>query len=205
MPRHAQLSTEFDATRERILHEATRIVGRVGLNGLSMRALGEGVGLTPGALYRYFPSKQDLLWSMWQSALADLRTGFAACAKTEDPLSAIRCMLAAYTSFALHDLDRFRALFLENDQGGLNLLDRDPDALAPYQGLRAAVEHARSCGAVRPGDVDRLTQILWAAAHGALTLVVTVPEIDFGDHKAFVSDTIDTVLKGLGPAEDRHD
>ena len=204
MPRHAQPSREFDATRLRILHEATRIVGRVGLNGLSMRALGEGVGLTPGALYRYFPSKQDLLWSMWESALADLKHGFAACTEEKDPVRAIRCMLGAYASFALHDLDRFRALFLENDQGGLNLLDRDPEALAPYLALREAIGLAKSSSTLFSGDVDRLTQILWAATHGALTLLVTVREIDFGDREAFVSETIEAVLRGLIPAGGRH-
>ncbi len=44
MPRPSQTTAEFDVTKARILREATQIVGRVGLAGLSMRVLGDGVG-----------------------------------------------------------------------------------------------------------------------------------------------------------------
>ncbi len=134
---------------------------------------------------------------MWEEALAELQKSFGACAANEDGLQAVRCMLKAYATFALLDMERFRTLFLENDQGELDILDRDPDALRPYLDLKHAVERAIALGELHSRSPERLTQILWAAVHGSLTLLVTVPQVDFGDRSSFVSDTIDAVVSGL--------
>jgi len=48
------------ATRDEILVAAWSIVRAGGLSALSMRDLGTRVGMTAGALYRYFPSKMDI-------------------------------------------------------------------------------------------------------------------------------------------------
>lgn len=204
MPRHRLTEAEIADFRTRILREATAIVGRVGTSGLSMRALGKAVGLTPGALYRYFSSRQELLWAMWEHAVIELRVVFAELSSESDPLEAVRGMLRAYSAFALADTDRFRALFLENDQGTHDLLVRDPNALAPYDALRNAVAVASRRGLLRAGDADRLSQILWASVHGALTLAITIREVHFGDVDALVNEAMEAVLRGLKPEEALH-
>ncbi|MGK8642943.1 TetR/AcrR family transcriptional regulator [Brucella anthropi] len=55
MPRQPLTDDEINHTRRRILREAAMIVGKGGIAGLSMRTLAQRLGLTPGALYRYFP------------------------------------------------------------------------------------------------------------------------------------------------------
>lgn len=202
MPRLALSEAETQKKRNAVVREATLIVGRLGLNGLSMRALGDAVGLTPGALYRYFPSKQDVLWAMWAVAIGDLRAAFAGVRNDGDPLSSIRSMMAAYVRFALADRDRFRALFLENDQGSIDLLTCDPDALAPYQALRAEVADAMARGLLRPGAPEQATNMLWSGVHGVLTLAVTVREIDFGDIETLAGETLETLLRGLRVEKD---
>lgn len=49
------------ATRERILEAALLAIGRVGLRRMTMSDVSQVAGLSRGTVYRYFPSKDDLL------------------------------------------------------------------------------------------------------------------------------------------------
>jgi len=49
------------ATRDRILEGALLAMGRVGMRRLTMSDVSERAGLSRGTVYRYFPSKEDLL------------------------------------------------------------------------------------------------------------------------------------------------
>jgi len=49
------------ATRDRILEAALLSMGRVGLRRMTMSDISERAGLSRGTVYRYFPSKEDLL------------------------------------------------------------------------------------------------------------------------------------------------
>ena len=48
-------------TRDRILEGALEALGRVGFRHLTMAEVSERAGLSRGTVYRYFPSKDDLL------------------------------------------------------------------------------------------------------------------------------------------------
>jgi AcrR family transcriptional regulator len=48
-------------TRDRILEGALQAMGRVGLRRLTMADVAEAAHLSRGTVYRYFPSKEDLL------------------------------------------------------------------------------------------------------------------------------------------------
>ncbi|HEX3333517.1 MAG TPA: TetR/AcrR family transcriptional regulator [Acidimicrobiales bacterium] len=51
----------FTPTEERILTAALGLVGRRGVRRLGMREISEAAGVSRGTLYRYFPSKDDVL------------------------------------------------------------------------------------------------------------------------------------------------
>jgi AcrR family transcriptional regulator len=55
------MSDLVPATRERILEGALQAMGRVGLRRFTMNDVSERAGLSRGTVYRYFPTKDDLL------------------------------------------------------------------------------------------------------------------------------------------------
>jgi TetR/AcrR family transcriptional regulator, tetracycline repressor protein len=79
--------------RDDVLHAALELLDEVGLDDLTVRRLAERLGVTPGAMYRHFASKQALLDAMvealagpppgdrsdpppgWEPALRALATG----------------------------------------------------------------------------------------------------------------------------------
>lgn len=198
MPRQPMTDEEFAAFRLRILANAASIVGTGGLAALSMRALAKSLGVTQGLIYRYFSSKQDLLWAFWQDALVDLRSKFAQIdEKAGTPIEAIAGMLRCFATFGLADQARFRMLFLDYDPSGLDILARDALALQPYLILLKNVERAIAAGTVKPGNAEMITQVLWASVHGVVTLVTTIDKVDFGNVGELVDMAIATALRGV--------
>lgn len=57
----APASSRVPLSRERIIDAALEFIDENGLPGLTMRRLGERLGVEAMALYRYLPSKEDLL------------------------------------------------------------------------------------------------------------------------------------------------
>jgi AcrR family transcriptional regulator len=72
-----------------------------GLPALTMRALGEKMGLDPTAAYRHFPKKEDLIDAMLNSILGDALTRLSENAKSprEDMYATV---MAVRTEFEAH-------------------------------------------------------------------------------------------------------
>lgn len=87
-----------DATRDRLLTEATHLVRRRGFSGTSVSALLHAAGVKKGALYHHFPAKDDLGLAILERD----RQGFMAF---------LDATLSAPTP--LEGLDRFFAAALE--------------------------------------------------------------------------------------------
>lgn len=198
MPRPALTEDEIRSFRKTIITAAAKIVGRDGLGQLSMRGLADSLGMTAGALYRYYPSKQDLILDFCRDAITELRNRFDEINRTvDDPLSAIRSMLEAYARFGLEDSDRFRMLFLENDQGLTSPLMEDEATLLPYRQLAEQVAKAAASGLIASADCERTTQIIWGGVHGLVTLSSTLNDFDFGNVDQLVGEMIELFISGL--------
>ncbi|MGR6317144.1 TetR/AcrR family transcriptional regulator [Micromonospora soli] len=84
MPR---VSDEHLAARRRqILEAARRCFLREGFHNTSMQDVIAEAGLSVGAVYRYFPSKNDLITSIAQSVIGGADDVFAGLARHEPPL-----------------------------------------------------------------------------------------------------------------------
>jgi AcrR family transcriptional regulator len=62
-PRTARERARVELTRE-IKEEARRQLATVGADGLSLRAVARALGMVSSALYRYYPSRDDLLTAL---------------------------------------------------------------------------------------------------------------------------------------------
>jgi AcrR family transcriptional regulator len=102
--------------REQVLDEiraaAHRELRAAGAAGLSLRAVAREVGLAPSALYRYFPSRDDLLTDLVVAAFTDHADAVeAAAGQHPDPLDALRAALLAYRAWAVAEPERFGLLY----------------------------------------------------------------------------------------------
>ncbi|KAB8164311.1 TetR family transcriptional regulator [Streptomyces sp. 3MP-14] len=82
----ARVSQEYlAARRQQILDGAARCFARDGFHGTSMQDVLRETGLSAGAVYRYFPSKEAMIGALAEDVLGAVREGFQAPAESEHP------------------------------------------------------------------------------------------------------------------------
>lgn len=197
MPRSPLTETQVDAGRARIVAAALAIVGSAGFEALSMRSLADAVQLTPGALYRYFANKDEVVEAVFGVG-ADLDDRLLAIARSRmSDVNAVRQGLEAYADFAFEDEARFRTLYLKHyGQGGRDFHargSRRPGTEAIKQRIRAAI----AAGVFRKIDPDLALQVLWGAVHGVVALVLTAEGFPFAARAELVDAAIDNAMRGM--------
>jgi len=72
MPQRAPRPPRVPLTRERVLHAAVELADDEGLEALSMRKLGERLGVEAMSLYNHITNKDDVLQGMVELVLAEI-------------------------------------------------------------------------------------------------------------------------------------
>jgi AcrR family transcriptional regulator len=140
-----------------IVDTARAIVDAEGLGALTMRRIGERLGIRAPSLYKHFPDKQALEAAIISAAFEEQAEEFEhAVAGSDDPLAALA---AAYRRFALAHPHLYR---LMTDQ------ELRRDLLVPGVEERAGLSVYRAAGE----DANR-ARAAWAFAHGMALLEIT--------------------------------
>ena len=84
------------ARRENILDAAERCFSRSGFHATSMQDICRGAGVSPGALYIYFRSKEDLIAGIAERNRQDFQSRFAQLAEAADFFAALEAIGNAY-------------------------------------------------------------------------------------------------------------
>ena len=112
------------AEREKtILGAAQSIVGEKGMGAVQIAAVAQRADIAAGTIYRYFPSKNDLVGEVIAAAACrELIAMHAAGDTAPGPLSAVAACVATFAARALHDRRLAWAIMAEP-------IDPDIDAL----------------------------------------------------------------------------
>ena len=78
MPRH-----RFADTRDRIEHASVRLFVEKGVAETTVKDIARAVGLSEGALYRHFESKDDLVWKAFERHYVDFAATLQRLAENE--------------------------------------------------------------------------------------------------------------------------
>jgi AcrR family transcriptional regulator len=198
------------ALRTRILDAARTLLQEGGADAFTLRTLGGLLDYAPSALYRHFPSKGALLQALVDADYAAFSAANAPAAEP-DPVERIRQGARSYVEFGLTHPDQYRLLFVSPPRGpGAPLSELpsvpvgDPET-DRYATLRQAVEEAIATGRFRPdaGDAELITQALWAAVHGVVSLHLireSQPWLDWRPAVETAACLVESVLRGLAPS-----
>lgn len=147
--RHRRKQAMSDTRRELVLAAARAAFFELGLEGASLREIAKRAGYTPGALYSYFKSKEDVYAALLGESLERLNQGVAqALDKAGDAPDRLRASATAFFEFYRdnpRDLDLGFYLFQGMQPRGLtpalnrHLNTRLRDALTPMQSALASM------------------------------------------------------------------
>jgi AcrR family transcriptional regulator len=190
---------EKQELRQAILDAARQLFLANGYEGLSLRQVAEQIGYTPTTIYLYFADKDDLLFAVvdqaYEQFTADLQRAYDS---TADPRERLRALAEAYIAFGRRNPEAYQVMFMQR-----------PDFLLKWKAgtrrprstslliLKHAVQQAQEAGVVRPGNIDALSDVFWAAVHGAVSLAIAMPQL-FGNsgHAESFAVIVDAALRG---------
>jgi AcrR family transcriptional regulator len=167
---------EKSETRDKILDAARELFVSEGYEGVSMRRVAEKIEYSPTAIYLHFADKNELFRELCHQDYARLAEVFQSSVMSTDPIERLREIARIYANFGVGNPNHYKFLFMTPHPGHeLDEEDREmqgnPEKDA-YAFLRWAVQQALDAGCFRPElrDVEAISQTLWAAVHGVISL-----------------------------------
>jgi len=108
--------------RRVLIDAALQLVGEGGAEAVSVREAARRAGVSPGAPFRHFPSRDALMQAVAEEAQRRFRAEIAAAlaAAPGDPLGRFRCLGLAYLRWAMRNPTHFEIIssrrFFDHDQ-----------------------------------------------------------------------------------------
>ena len=156
MPRH-----RFPDTRQRIEEAATKLFVARGITETSVRDITREVGISEGALYRHFESKDDLVWQTFEQGYTSFARDLASLAAGEHGArNKIAAMIRGFCR--AHDDNPTLFNFLVFVQHG-QLSKLDEDAPTPVTVMRTVIVRAIQDGEIPAQDPDLATALVLGA------------------------------------------
>jgi len=161
------------ATREKLLAVALELMeGPDGVDGVTMRAIAAGAGVSTMATYKHFQSRDALLRAATAAEYPRIAGYFArANARTEVP--GMRGMLG-YLNYALDHPQIFRYMFSSPRADAFAFPHDLKESKSPtFNILLKVVSELMERRVLRPDDVAETALSIWAHAHGLITLYLS--------------------------------
>ncbi|MCB9696654.1 MAG: TetR/AcrR family transcriptional regulator [Alphaproteobacteria bacterium] len=164
-----------EQTAEEIVDSAERLVLEQDPATVTVASIAKGLGMTAGALYRYFPSREAILARVEARCLGSLADALGRVPSSADPLAELDARCGAFVAWAATEPGRYRLLarMLATPEplvDGEALEHVVPEALRMIRPLHDALDRAAREGALGPGDAAQRALVVWASLHGALQL-----------------------------------
>jgi len=192
--------------REKILDAARELFITDGYEGVSMRKVAEKIEYSPTAIYLYFADKEKLFHQLVYEDFARLAEVFQQLTQTSDPLERLQQIGRVYARFGRQYPNHYKLMFMTpHPPQDLDERDREikgnPERDA-YAFLRQTMEEAIARGYLRPelSDADLVSQTLWAAIHGAISLEIAKCNdawVDWRPMETRIETMLDVTLRGI--------
>jgi AcrR family transcriptional regulator len=186
--------------RAEILRAAERIFIAQGYEGATIRKIADEVGVSSTALYMHFQDKDQILLEICDRAMSELLAiNLRISTRSGDPVDRVRDMLAAYMRFALENPNAYRLMFCA---ASMTNSPRRRDATLRlgdhcFEKFSGVVGEIAAQGRLRTGDIRAVTQALWAACHGLISLRIAKPDFDWSPIETGMDVMLDGLLFGL--------
>ena len=150
------------STKEQLVVAATSLLDKGGPGAVTLRAVGDAIGVSQTAPYRHFKDKRDLMEAVARESFRQVGEILEeAMRSAKSPMQALTLAVREYFVLARRYPLRHRLLFEVSEHGGLESEARR--AFDTVTGLIAAAQHA---GEVQDGDPAQLSALICSTIHG---------------------------------------
>jgi AcrR family transcriptional regulator len=199
-------SRERDTVRRKILNAARTLFLNESYANVSMRKIAEQIEYSPGAIYSYFASKEDIFFALAEEGLQIVRTHCAGASRENSPLERVREAFWRFYTFSKEQPEYFSLIFVDS---AVPRISRDWERFSSMRELRHEIEHEiQQCidegtfpGVESSGAIFRL---LWTAVYGPAVFRLSHRLAPGEDGDALAHDLLDVTIAGLRHGIDLH-
>jgi AcrR family transcriptional regulator len=190
---------EREARRQAILDAARDLFVAEGYQNVSIRKIAGRIELSPAAIYRYFPGKEDIFFALAEAGFRRFHRAMRALAAWPDPLDTLKQCVWQYYRFSKTHPQYFALMFVDHS---VPRISRDWERFAFMReachetaGLVARCVEAGIFPAAT--DPDAAFHILATAMHGAAVIRLGGRFCPAARTDALAHDVLDTTIAGL--------
>jgi AcrR family transcriptional regulator len=159
--------------RRALIDQALRTIDTTGVDALTLRGVGDALGVSRTALYRHFSDKQALVAAVAREGFRAFRLALVdAWEQNGRGRAGFEAMGEAYLQFAVAHPAHYRVMFGRF----MESCARDPElvveATGAFQALVDALIQGQRDEWVRKDDPVILARFVWSVTHGVAMLVI---------------------------------
>jgi len=160
--------------RKKLLETALDIIAEHGLEKVSMRGLGQRIGVSRTAPYRHFSNKSALLCAIAEQGYKKLTAVMNKANRqlSEDPLTRLTNTGIGYVEFAVSNPVHYRIMFGNEILENKRTSELVKAAETSFNELFYAVQTCQEEKLVKSTDPYIIANTLWSMTHGISTLLI---------------------------------
>lgn len=186
--------------RDDVLTHACDLFLEEGVEGFSMRALAERVGVTAPALYRHFDHREELLLAVVDEAYQAMIRHLQGALEGPTPAERFRRAGAGYLEFALEHPRFYQIVYASPEWMGVEDVGevRERHACAIGQFWHDRVRECIDAGLLREADPQQVALTMWAHSHGLISIYLQgMLEVDEDEFRRIFMASSRRALTGL--------
>src|SRR5689334_16082122 len=159
--------------RRALIDQALRTIDKEGAEGLTLRGVGDALGVSRTALYRHFSDKQALVAAVAREGFRALRAALLdAWEYKGHGRAGLEAMGLAYIQFAVDHPSHYRVMFGRFVESAARDEELIEAAQGAFQALVDALAERQRAGATRPDDLVLQARFVWSVVHGVAMLMI---------------------------------
>ncbi len=191
-------SVDKAKVRQAMTLAAAELLVEAGYEGVTLAKVAKRVGFATTNIYRYFDSKDDLIYAAIEDGFVAFGERLeAAYRSTDDPLERILTLGRAYAQFAADYPVHYELMFVLKTDYLFG--ERDVPGVDKLGYLTKALGEAMAQGVIRQGNVQAMANTQWALLHGVITLSNAMPFIDDKQREEALEEAFTVTRMSLKP------
>jgi AcrR family transcriptional regulator len=186
-------------TRNHILEAATHLFSKNGYEATGVAEICQTAGVSKGAFYHHFPTKQAVFLELLNSYLNGIETGFNLMRKEVQDVPQVILQMASLVGSLFQTADIHLPIFLEF----WTQANHDPHiweaAIAPYRRYQTyfaeMIQEGIDEGSMQPVDAQLAARVLVSLAVGLLMQSLFDPQV--GDWQNEARQSMELLMKGI--------
>jgi AcrR family transcriptional regulator len=193
-----------EETRSHILTASAQLFSKTGYDATGVAEICERAGVSKGAFYHHFPSKQAVFMELLNSYLNGIDSGFKLMRQEDKNVPQTILEMASLVGSLFQSADVHLAIFLEF----WTQANHDPHiweaAIAPYRRYQSyftsLVQEGIDEGSLRPVDAQLAARVLVSLAIGMLMQSLFDPQI--ADWQTEARQNMELLMKGIARSKE---